>query len=162
MVILNNNQIEVIVKRMAIQILENHYTNDKCYLIGVNNSGTNFGGLLMEELNVLKPGVFELITLKVNPANPTATEVSLSVPVESLDHKSIILIDDVANTGRTLWYASKPLMNILPKSIEAAVLVDRKHKAYPIHVHYVGRSLATTSRNNIRVALTEEKYAVLE
>lgn len=162
MVILNEKQIDVIVKRMAIQILENHYTDDQCFLIGVNNNGANFGKMLVDELNGLKPGVFELIAVSVNPANPVAAEVSLSVPVESLDSKSIILIDDVANTGRTLWYASKPLMNILPKSIEAAVLVDRKHKAYPIQVNYVGRSLATTAMNNIRVALREEKYAVLE
>ncbi|HRD06713.1 MAG TPA: phosphoribosyltransferase family protein, partial [Saprospiraceae bacterium] len=62
-------------------------------------------------------------------------------------------VDDVANTGRTIFYACKPLMDLLPSKIEVAVLVDRKHKQFPINVDYVGLSLATTLKENISVKI---------
>jgi pyrimidine operon attenuation protein/uracil phosphoribosyltransferase len=63
----------------------------------------------------------------------------------------------VANTGRTIFYAAKPLMSHLPKQIEVAVLVDRKHKTFPIKVDYVGLSLATTLKENIIVDISDAK-----
>jgi len=59
----------------------------------------------------------------------------------------------VANTGRTLFYAFRPLLDILPKKIEVAVLVDRKHKKFPVKVDYMGISLATTVKENIDVRI---------
>jgi pyrimidine operon attenuation protein/uracil phosphoribosyltransferase len=61
----------------------------------------------------------------------------------------------VANTGRTIFYAVKPLLDILPKKIETIVLVDRKHKAFPIAITYYGISLATTFQEHIDVKLDE-------
>ena len=83
-------------------------------------------------------------------------EIEIELPLESLNGKNIIVIDDVANTGRTLFYAVKPLMTILPNKIETAVLVDRKHKSFPIEVNYYGISLATTFQENIKVKLVDE------
>jgi pyrimidine operon attenuation protein/uracil phosphoribosyltransferase len=54
-----------------------------------------------------------------------------------------------------MFYACKPLMNILPKKIETAVLVDRQHKSFPIKVDYVGLSLATTLKENIDVEIKD-------
>ena len=70
-----------------------------------------------------------------------------------LHSKVVILVDDVANTGRTIFYAFKPLMESLPGKIEVAVLVDRTHKMFPIKVDYVGLSLATTLKENISVKI---------
>jgi pyrimidine operon attenuation protein/uracil phosphoribosyltransferase len=61
----------------------------------------------------------------------------------------------VANTGRTLFYAFKVFMDILIKKVEVAVLVDRKHKLFPIKVDYVGLSLATTMQENIKAHLKD-------
>ena len=80
----------------------------------------------------------------------------IDIDLKELNKTSIIVVDDVANTGRTIFYATKPLMTILPKKIEAAVLVDRKHKLFPIKVDYVGISLATTLKENIRVDLSRK------
>ena len=66
-------------------------------------------------------------------------------------------MDDVANTGRTLFYAIKPLLDILPARVEIAVLVDRKHKSFPMQVDYVGLSLATTMNNNIQVDILKTR-----
>ena len=109
----------------------------------------------MEELKQLKTIDIILTRIRLNPADPLGGPIELEIPVEELNHKSIIVVDDVANTGRTMFYACKPLMTVLPKKIETAVLVDRKHKSFPIKVDYVGLSLATTLKENIDVEIKE-------
>ncbi len=161
MEVLNRNQINTKIKRLAIEILEEHYNDNNCYLAGINNNGFRFASLLMDELCRLRANTFHLINIKLNPANPLQTPVMVDTDINILNGQKVILIDDVANTGRTLWYAAKPLMDIIPATIEVAVLVDRKHKSYPIHVNYVGLSLATTAMENIKVNLDEDTMNVL-
>ena len=156
MQVLGNRQIIQKVKRLAIQILERNYTEQEIILAGINNNGVVFAQLLLNELITMSNKSFILTRIKINPANPIANEIEIELPLESLNGKNIIVIDDVANTGRTLFYAVKPLMTILPNKIETAVLVDRKHKSFPIDVSYYGISLATTFQENIKVRLVEE------
>jgi pyrimidine operon attenuation protein/uracil phosphoribosyltransferase len=102
-----------------------------------------------------------LARIRLNPAKPLAEEITVDLPLGDLTNKAILVVDDVANTGRTLFYACKPLLNILPKKLEVAVLVDRTHKSFPVRVDYVGLSLATTLMNHIEVDLeTEGAYRV--
>jgi pyrimidine operon attenuation protein/uracil phosphoribosyltransferase len=61
----------------------------------------------------------------------------------------------VANTGRTIFYAVQPLLQVLPKKVEVAVLVDRQHKSFPIKADYVGLSLATTLLEDIDVQIRD-------
>jgi pyrimidine operon attenuation protein/uracil phosphoribosyltransferase len=62
-----------------------------------------------------------------------------------------LLVDDVANSGKTLLYAMKPLLEFSLKKILVAVLVDRKHKSFPISPDIVGHSIATTLQEQIIV-----------
>lgn len=156
MQVLGNRQITQKVKRLAIQILERNYNEQEIILAGINNNGVVFAQLILNELLTMSSKSFILTKIKINPANPIANEVQIDLPIESLNGKNIIVIDDVANTGRTLFYAVKPLLTILPNKIETAVLVDRKHKSFPIEVSYYGISLATTLQENIKVSLKEE------
>src|SRR5690625_7880506 len=82
-------------------------------------------------------------------------KMTVSINIEKISEKIIILVDNVSNSGRTLYYATKPLLNIIPRRLQAAVLVDRTHKLFPIHVDYVGMSLATTLKQNIEVDLED-------
>lgn len=155
MKILDHKKIQQKVKRLAIEILEHNYEESELILIGINNRGMQVALLLMEELKQLKPISILLTRIRLSPADPLGSPIELEMPVEELDQKAIIIVDDVANTGRTMFYACKPLMNILPKKIETAVLVDRQHKSFPIKVDYVGLSLATTLKENIDVEIRE-------
>ena len=161
--ILNDRQVRQKIRRLAIEILENNFEEPEIILAGINNNGMAFALLLMEELKTLTRIPIILTRIRLNPANPVGDPVKLEMPEAELQGKSVILVDDVANTGRTLFYACKPLLDILPKKIETAVLVDRTHKSFPILVNYIGLSLATTLLQEIEVRIrdTEEFYAEL-
>ena len=80
--------------------------------------------------------------------------MELNLTEEQIDNKTIIVVDDVANTGRTILYAIKPLLSYSPKKIRNAVLVERKHKLFPVSPDYVGLSLSTTMHEHIKVILS--------
>jgi pyrimidine operon attenuation protein/uracil phosphoribosyltransferase len=153
MKILNQSQIKQKIRRLSFEILENNYNEKQIILAGINNNGMNFAKLLHKELQKISQIKFILSHLTLNPAAPLTEPITIDLSPKEIKNQSIIIIDDVANTGRTIFFALKPLMDVLPKKIEAAVLVDRTHKSFPIKVDYVGLSLATTLKDNIDVQL---------
>ncbi len=155
MKILNDRQIRQKIKRLAIEIAEHNFEEEEIILAGINNNGMSFARLLLDELLTLTEQSITITRLRLNPADPLAAEIHLEMPIESIRDKVIIIVDDVANTGRTIFYAIKPLLETLPKKIEVAVLVDRKHKSFPINVDYVGLSLATTLLQDIDVQIRD-------
>ncbi len=153
MKILNESQIKQKIKRLAFEILENNFNEDEIFLAGINKNGLHFAKLIKDELNSIADIKLYVHQLKLNPAQPLEDPINLSIDTKLLENKVIIIVDDVANTGRTIFYAIKPLLEILPKRVEIAVLVDRKHKSFPILVDYVGLSLATTLKEDIDVKI---------
>ena len=157
MKLLDQKQIQQKIKRLAIEILENNYKEKEIILAGINNNGMSFAQLLYKQLLPLTKSSIILTRISINPANPLDKDIEIEPPLTDLNDKSIIIVDDVANTGRTIFYAIKPLLTILPKKIEVAVLIDRTHKSFPIKVDYLGMSLATTLRENIDVQIRDVK-----
>lgn len=155
MQILDKPQILQKIKRLAIEIVENNFEEKVIVLAGVNNNGSSFAELLAQQLQKITDIKIQLVHIRLNPANPLLSPIDIDAPVESLKGKTIIVIDDVANTGRTIFYACKPLLEIIPKKLEVAVLVDRKHKTFPIHPKYVGLSLATTLKEDIDLQIMD-------
>ncbi|MBU6343426.1 MAG: phosphoribosyltransferase, partial [Bacteroidetes bacterium] len=144
--ILDNRQIRQKIKRIAIELLERHSDEPELIFAGLNTKGYGFAQLLQKELEKLKPASMSITMTRIhlNPANPIDYQPYIDLPLSDLDQKPVVVIDDVANTGRTIFYAILPLLQVVPKCVEVAVLVDRKHKQFPINADYVGLSLATT------------------
>lgn len=134
-----------------MEILENNTEENELFIIAINNRGMELGQRIKAQLDELASSPIHLWNVRLNPADPMEMEAELDYDVNLLHGKNILLVDDVANTGRTLFYAMRPLLNILPKKLEVAVLVDRAHKLFPVHVKYVGMELSTTVQNNILV-----------
>lgn len=161
MKILNHRQIQQKIKRLAFEILENNYDEEEVILAGINKNGLTFARLLLAQLEGISDVEFLLTRIELNPADPLSSDIHIDLPTEALSGKTIIIVDDVANTGRTIFYACRPLMTTLPRKIEMAVLVDRQHKSFPVKVDYVGLSLATTLMEDIDVRIREvEEHAV--
>lgn len=156
-IILKPRKIRQKLERMAYEIYEDNYKEKEIIIAGINVRGyfvaEKLAGILKKitDLDIL------LTRLKIKTAAPVQSPVEIESDVE-LSGKTVIIVDDVANTGRTLLYATKPFLNVIPKKILMAVLVDRQHKTYPVSVDYVGLSLATTIQENINVEINEEDF----
>lgn len=140
-------------QRMTLELAEQLNGNPApVVLIGIRNSGM----VIAEKVGALLAGhisnPIQVISVALDKNLPTV--VSLSSPV-TLDQKQVILIDDVTNSGRTLLYALKPLLEYHPISIQTMVLVERMHKLFPVKPDYVGLSVATTLQEHIEVVVTE-------
>ena len=157
MEILNALQIDQKIKRLAIEILENNLDAQGIVFAGINNNGLRFAKRLQSEFKKIASVDSELTNLSLSPANPVDNPITIGMESSAIQGKTIIVVDDVANTGRTIFYAMKPLFDELPKKVEVAVLVDRTHKSFPISVKYVGLSLATTLKENIEVKILSKK-----
>lgn len=154
MQLLTAAQIRQKTERMAIQILERNYGAPELILVGINNNGMAFAQRLHDAIAQRIPQMqLQIAQIRINPAAPILHDISLSLAPEKMANKPVIVIDDVANTGRTLYYALRPLLTVLCAKVEIAVLVDRKHKSFPAQPDYVGLSLATTLQENIEVHL---------
>lgn len=146
---------------MSYEIAESNFENHKIYFLGINNNGYNFASMLMKALKKISDKDLVLARLNLKPQNPVLSEISVEIEKNKLEGQAIIVVDDVSNTGRTLFYAMKVLLDILPAKVETAVLVDRMHKQFPVNINYVGLSFATTIHDNIQVNLKEkENYSV--
>ncbi len=157
MKVLSHKKIGQKITRMAIEIIEHNYEESEIILAGINNNGSAFARLLLDQLQkVDNKKKYTLAKISLNPANPITQNISINIDKAQMTGKTCIIIDDVANSGRTIFYACKPIFDVIPNKIEAAVLVDRTHKSYPIKVDYIGLALATTLKENIRVDLSNK------
>ena len=157
MQILDDKKIRQKIRRLAIEIMENNYEEPEIILAGINKLGLAFARLLQTELTTIGKQKITLTNIRINPADPLSSEVLLDLPIPYLQGKTIIVVDDVANTGRTIFYACKPILDTLPKKVEVAVMVDRTHKSFPVKVDYYGLSLATTLLENIDVQMPDNQ-----
>jgi pyrimidine operon attenuation protein / uracil phosphoribosyltransferase len=146
--ILNEKIIEKKLQRMAFEILENNSGEGELILAGIRESGTVIAKNIQRLLEEISDYKTDLITLSLDKKYPG--EVKLSKEL-LFDDKVIIVIDDVANSGRTLLYAMKPFLQFHPKKIQTLVLLERTHKAFPVKPDYVGLSVATTLQEHIYV-----------
>ncbi len=154
--ILDDKDIKQKITRLAYQILEEYIEEKKIYVFGINNNGNRLKDQLIDTITKISPSFnIESHEIRLNPADPIGTEIKTNIDIQKLNNKNVLIIDDVASTGRTLYYASSYFQSIIPKSIKVGVLVDRKHKSFPIHVDFVGRSLATTVNENILVFIED-------
>lgn len=142
-------------KRMAYEIVEQNYDESSIIIAGITDRGYQLAELLAKDIAEISKMKVKLIAIQIDKTNPTDCILS---DEKQLDGKCIVVVDDVANSGRTLLYALNPFLNILAKKIQIAVMVDRKHKSYPVSPDYVGITVNTTLQEHI--SLEFQKGAV--
>lgn len=155
-VILTGEVIEKKIERIAYEIYEHNYDEPSIILAGIWDRGSLITRKIAAHLQRIAPFTVEVMEIKLDKQSPG--EVTLSATTD-FNNKVIVVIDDVANSGRTMLYAIKPFLTYLPKKILTAVLVDRQHKSFPLSVDFVGYSLATTPQNMVMVDVEGEEIA---
>jgi pyrimidine operon attenuation protein/uracil phosphoribosyltransferase len=157
--ILDQAQIKQKIDRIAYQILEDCFDEKEIIIAGIASRGYVFAQKLEKvlcKISKIKCTLVE-ITLDKDSNNLVA---STNIPVSQCKNKTIILVDDVLNTGRTLLYGLSVFLNIPTKKIRTAVLVDRSHKLFPISTDYAGYTISTVSQEHISVVFDKNKEAV--
>ena len=158
--ILDKKQTLQKIKRIAFEIYEQNFKAKEIILAGIYDKGYIFAGLLQKELGGICQIKTWLVKVTVDKNSPLQSEVKLDTEIKDFKNKTVILIDDVLNTGRTLAHSLKPFLNIETAKIQTAVIVDRRHKVFPISADYVGYSLSTTLKEHIEVNFEKSKFGV--
>lgn len=149
--ILDSGDVKQKTVRIAYQIVEENYHETELVLIGIVPNGFEYARRIKKQIESISELKITLLELTIDKAHPLEKKIDLNLGKKSLNGKVVILIDDVANTGKTMYYALKPIMDFSPQKVQAVVLVDRQHKLFPITPDFVGLSLSTTMREHIKV-----------
>ena len=137
---------------MAMEVAERNHDKNALTLIGIKDNGMVIAHKIAGFLQEVFKGSIQLLSLSLDKKKP-GTVVLSEQP--DFNEASVLLIDDVANSGRTMLYAVKPLLEYHPQSIQTLALVERTHKLFPVHLDYVGLSVSTTKNEMIVVEVSE-------
>ncbi len=135
-------------QRIALQIAEQNIAESQIILLGIKGNGLIIAQKIAAFLQTNYSGDIKVVEVGIDKKQPK--NVSIEVGID-FTNKVIVLIDDVANSGKTMLYALLPLLEFYPKKIQTAVLVERTHKFFPIEVDYIGLSISTTFDEHITV-----------
>lgn len=159
--VLNHRQIEQKLDRIAYEIIENNNEVEKLILIGIHGNGFQIAKDIANRLKKISHQEIQTGELRIDKKKPLEHPIELSFPIEEIKHQTVILVDDVINSGRTMQYGLMKLLEHPLDRIKTVALVDRKHRKYPIRCNYVGLTLSTTLQDRIEVELEKERNAYL-
>ncbi|RYE84769.1 MAG: hypothetical protein EOO65_01680 [Methanosarcinales archaeon] len=111
---------------------------------------------MLQELTAIAAFPVRTGTLLVNKKAPLDARLQESL---SLNNCVVLIVDDVSNTGKTLLYALRPLLEQYPKKIQTLVLVERSHKLFAVQPDFVGLSVSTTLQEHISVETADGKIS---
>lgn len=152
--ILNQDQIHNKIIRIAYQILEDNFDEQTIVLVGIASHGYIIAERLKKILEDITSGNKDIQLMKVTiNKKKSALEASTDIPVEQVKNKTLILIDDVLSSGRTLAYGMGVFFDIPLKKMRTAVLIDRSHHRFPVFSDFYGLKLSTTIKEHVSVEL---------
>ena len=153
--ILDKEQIQEKIKRISYEIYEESFDDKSILICGIEENGSIIAKKIIKELQSICDIKIEFMSIDLNKRKPLNT-VEIKSSKNNIKNKSIVLIDDVSNTGKTLIYVIKELIKFEPKKINTAVLVNRDHTLFPIKINFVGLSLSTSIKSHIEVKLDDK------
>jgi pyrimidine operon attenuation protein / uracil phosphoribosyltransferase len=157
-------------KRMAHEIVERNVAAGAVVLVGIRTAGVplaeRLGGFIRDTGDDLRVelGAMDITLYRddVFVGLPKPEVGSTELPGHTIAGKTVILVDDVLYTGRTIRAALDALMDYgRPRAVQLAVLVDRGHRELPIQPDFVGLKVETTRQQSVKVMLGGEDRAVL-
>ncbi len=147
--ILDANQISQKLNRMAYEVYEKNYSAKELLLVGIDGNGFKVTQRLGEILKKISPLKIKVCKITLDKENPWSAQPVIDFTEKDYSNKTVILIDDVLNSGKTLMYAVKLFLDKPVKRLSTLVLVDRNHTRYPVKADFVGLSLSTTLQEHI-------------
>jgi pyrimidine operon attenuation protein/uracil phosphoribosyltransferase len=160
--VLDAEEIRRALTRIAHEILERTHGGDEAVLLGIQTRGVPLAKRLAARIAEFEGTEIGFGSLDVTMHRddlrfrPTRALGRTELPKGGIDGKTVVLVDDVLYSGRTVRAALDALTDLgRPRAVQLAVLVDRGHRELPIRADYVGKNLPTSQREVVRVLLTE-------
>ena len=157
--ILNHQQIEQKINRLAFQIMENTFELDTIYIGGITGNGIILGDLLKKVIEQHSEQKVELFEIQLDKENPYQAPIEITIDGSLLKGETVIIVDDVLNSGKTMQHGLIKILEQEPRHIYTVVLVDRKHRRYPIKANFFGLRLSTILQDHIEVSLAPNQYS---
>lgn len=158
--ILSHQQIQYKIERIAYQIYEANVDEKRLIIAGIRGGGLKFARKIGEVLQKITQAEVVLCEVIMDKKDPLASGVSTSIPAADYANGSVVLVDDVLNSGTTLIYGVHHFLQTPLKQLKTAVLVNRNHKKYPVKADYKGISLSTSLQEHITVSFRAKNDAV--
>ncbi len=157
--LLDEKSIKRTITRLAHEILERNKGADNIVLVGILTRGQPLADMLATSINQIEDVVVPVGKIDIAKHRDDlkeqndSDEVKTDIPF-SIEGKTVILVDDVLFTGRSVRAALDALIEIArPKAIQLAVLVDRGHRELPIRADYVGKNVPTSMKEIVKVSV---------
>ena len=152
--VLDFEKISRICGRLAYQILENNINEDEILLVGIKEKGYEIAKIIEQKLKDITSSKVHLKSITIDKKN--SNQISKFDINFNQIPKSVYLVDDVLNTGKTLMFAVNSLLKYDFDLIKTLVLIDRNHKRFPIKVDFKGISLSTNLDDTVKL-ISENK-----
>jgi pyrimidine operon attenuation protein/uracil phosphoribosyltransferase len=154
LLILNQQQIQQKLDRIAYQILEDNFDEEEILIAGILPRGNHIAARLKTILDGIAPFKSRLLTIELEKQSSTL-QANINFDVQECSNKVVILVDDVLNSGKTLAYGFGVFLDVPLKKLRTAVLIDRNHKSFPITTDFAGVALSTVIKEHVDVVLNE-------
>jgi len=158
--ILSHVQIQHKIRRIAYQIYETNVSEKKIIIAGIVGGGLLFAKKLQAVLEDITTAEIVLCKVMMDKKNPIKSGVTMSIPESEYRNKSVVLVDDVLNSGTTLIYGVHHFLKTPLKQLKTAVLVNRNHKKYPVKADFKGISLSTSLQEHVQVEFKAKNDAI--
>jgi pyrimidine operon attenuation protein / uracil phosphoribosyltransferase len=161
-VVLESSDISRALTRIAHEILENNKGSKNIVLLGIPSRGVPLANRIAEKISEFEKTNIPVGSLDITMyrddlrLKPPRALAPTKIPEGGIDHKVVILVDDVLFSGRTVRAALDALNDIgRPAMVQVAVLIDRGHRELPIRADYVGKNIPTSMNESVQVFLAD-------
>lgn len=154
LLILNHQQIQQKIDRIAYQILEDNYDEQEIVIAGILSQGSIIARRIQAVLEKIAPFTCTMINIEIDK-DANHLEANIDADINICANKVVILVDDVLNSGKTLAYGFGVFLDVPLKKLRTVVLVDRNHKNFPVSTDYAGMALSTVIKQHVYVSLSE-------
>ena len=146
-IILTNFDIEKKIERISLQILENNSNEEKIVFFGISNNGIIIAKKIIQLLDKNSNLKLELFKGSIKKSKKI-----YSIKYEEtfdINDTSILVVDDISQSGKTLQLAISDLFKFNPKKIQTIVIVNRDQTLFPVKIDYSGISLSTSVNEHV-------------
>lgn len=154
--ILDKTQIQQKLNRLAYEVYENNFDEKSLLIVGIEGNGYKVAANLAEKLKEISKIKIQLGKIKIDKTKPWDGTPKIDFTEIDFVNKTVILVDDVLNSGKTLIYAVKLFLDKPVKKLSTVILVDRSHHRFPVKADYVGLTLSTTLQEHIEADFSKK------